>query len=265
MYEQIDGVKVFYEIRGEKGLPVVLLHGWGCSSALMNPVAEALGQDHRVLVIDFPGFGQSQVPHSAWGVPEYAACLKKLLEQLKWIPCAVVGHSFGCRVAAWAAAEWPEIFTQMVFTGAAGLKKPVSEEARKKTAEFQRKKKIALQIERIPGFKTLGKTLEDKLRKKYGSADYNALNEDMRQTFVRVVNLDLRDRYALIRSSVLLIWGDADTETPLWMGREMEKLIPDAGLVIFEGGSHFAYLEQKERFNLIVRHFLTEGSNGGDK
>ena len=82
MFEQIDGVKVFYEIRGEKGLPVVLLHGWGCSSALMNPVAEALGQDHRVLVIDFPGFGQSQVPHSAWGVPEYAACLKKLLEQI---------------------------------------------------------------------------------------------------------------------------------------------------------------------------------------
>ena len=45
-------------------------------------------------------------------------------------------------------------------------------------------------------------------------------------------------------------------ETPLWMGREMEKLIPDAGLVILEGGSHFAYLEQAARFNTIAVHFL---------
>ena len=42
------------------------------------------------------------------------------------------------------------------------------------------------------------------------------------------------------------------------MAREMEKRIPDAGLVILEGGSHFAYLEQIGRFNAIVRHFLKE-------
>ena len=78
----------------------------------------------------------------------------------------------------------------------------------------------------------------------------------MRKTFVRVINLDLRDRYPLIRQPVLLLWGDADTETPLWMGREMEKLIPDAGLAVLEGGTHFAYLEQAARFNVIVRQFL---------
>ena len=38
--------------------------------------------------------------------------------------------------------------------------------------------------------------------------------------------------------------------------QEMEKMIPDAGLVILEGGSHFAYLEQAARFNTIVAHFL---------
>ena len=40
------------------------------------------------------------------------------------------------------------------------------------------------------------------------------------------------------------------------MGRKMEELIPDAGLVILEGGSHFAYLEQAGRFNAIVRNFF---------
>ena len=98
--------------------------------------------------------------------------------------------------------------------------------------------------------------LEKKLREKYGSRDYNALDDEMKNTFVKVLNLDLSDLYGKIRASTLLIWGDSDTETPLWMGKEMEKRIPDAGLVIFEGGTHFAYLEQLQRFNTIVRQFL---------
>jgi pimeloyl-ACP methyl ester carboxylesterase len=42
------------------------------------------------------------------------------------------------------------------------------------------------------------------------------------------------------------------------MAREMEKRIPDCGLVIFEGCSHFAYLEQINRFNMIIKRFLQE-------
>ena len=80
----------------------------------------------------------------------------------------------------------------------------------------------------------------------------------MKKTFVKVINLYLTDLYERFRSSTLLIWGDDDSETPLWMGREMEKRIPDAGLVILEGGTHFAYLEQLQRFNTIVRQFLKE-------
>ena len=57
-------------------------------------------------------------------------------------------------------------------------------------------------------------------------------------------------------AQVLLIWGDRDTETPLWMGQQMEKEIADSGLVVLEGGTHFAYLEQATRFQTIVRQFL---------
>ena len=75
---------------------------------------------------------------------------------------------------------------------------------------------------------------------------------------MKVISEDLTGLYGQIRQSTLLIWGDQDTDTPLWMGKEMEKRIPDAGLVIFEGGTHFAYLEQVQRFNTIALHFLKE-------
>ena len=258
MFADIDGVRFFYELRGDHGSRAVLLHGWGCSSKLMEKLAEFLQEDHQVLLLDFPGHGQSGRPPEPWGVPEFAASIRHLLLKLDFLPCAAVGHSFGCRVAAWAGSEWPDMFTKMVFTGAAGLRAPVTEEARKKNISFQRKKKMAHLLEKLPGFKTLGERAEEQLRRKYGSADYNALDAEMRKTFVKVIQMDLRDRYPRIQASTLLIWGDKDTETPMWMGKEMEKLIPDAGLVILEDGSHFAYLEQAARFNTIVKHFLTE-------
>ena len=66
---------------------------------------------------------------------------------------------------------------------------------------------------------------------------------------------------AKIASSTLLVWGDRDTETPLWMGQQMEREIPDSALIILDGGSHFSYLEHAARFNAIARSFLVE-TNG---
>ncbi len=258
MFAEAKGVRVWYEIHGETGSRVVLLHGWGCSTELMRNLADFLSGEHQVLMLDFPGHGKSGRPPEPWGVPEYAECLKELLTGLKYLPCAAVGHSFGCRVAAWAAGQWPEMFTKLVFTGAAGLKAPPTEEGKKRAEAYQKRKHLALELEKLPGLKRLGERAEEWLRRKYGSADYNALDPEMRQTFVKVVNQDLRECYPKIRQSTLLIWGDEDTETPLWMGQEMEKAIPDAGLVILEGGTHFAYLEQAARFNTIAGHFLRE-------
>ena len=258
MFVEAGGTKVFCDILGESGSKVLLLHGWGCDSSFMASPAEALKAEHRVLRIDFPGFGQSGRPPEPWGVPEYAACLKEVLEKLDFVPCAAVGHSFGCRVLAWAGSEWPGLFTKLVFTGAAGLRKEPDEAARKRAAEFRRKKELLQNIRKLPGLRSVGEKMEENLRRKYGSADYNALDGEMRKTFVKVINQDLRDRYPRLTPSTLLLWGDADTETPLWMGQEMEKLIPDAGLAVLEGGTHFAYLEQASRFNTIVQHFLSE-------
>lgn len=73
-----------------------------------------------------------------------------------------------------------------------------------------------------------------------------------------MINQDLTPCLSQIHQPTLLLWGDADTETPLWMGQQMAQTIPDAALIPLEGGSHFAYLEQAARFNAIVRNFLLE-------
>ncbi len=258
MEKVVKGARVHYEAAPSDGKRVLLLHGWGCSMELMEPVRKELGGDVRVLSLDFPGFGKSGRPPEPWGVPEYAACVRELLEEEHFLPCCVVAHSFGARVAICLASENPGMFEKMILTGAAGLRKPQTEEGKKRQEAFARQKKLAQAIRRTGILSPLADTLEKKAREKYGSRDYNALDEEMRRTFVKVISLDLGDRLEKIKAPTLLIWGSDDTETPLWMGQRMEKEIPDAGLVVFEGGSHFAYLEQSARFGTIARHFFLE-------
>ena len=253
-----DSVNLYAEETGEQGSRVLLLHGWGCDSSLMRPVAERLKDRHRLLAIDFPGHGKSDRPPEPWGVPEFARNLSGALRKTGFFPCAVIAHSFGCRVAAWLAAEEPELFTKLIFTGAAGIRAPQTEEGRKKAEKYQKQKKIYAAMRKTGVLAPLADRLGKIARDRNSSPDYRALDEEMKKTFVKVISLDLTDLYPEIRQSTLLLWGDADTETPLWMGRKMEELIPDAGLAVLEGGSHFAYLEQVDRFALIAGTFLKE-------
>ena len=72
----------------------------------------------------------------------------------------------------------------------------------------------------------------------------------------RLVNEDLKDLLPNIRQSTLLIWGTADTATPLSDAKLMEQLLPDAGLAEIPGVGHYSFLENPALFNAIISSFL---------
>ena len=145
---------------------------------------------------------------------------------------------------------------KMVLTGCAGLKKPQTEEQKKRSDAFRKKKEILQKMQKLPLFGKMAEGALEKLRKKYGAAYYNALDEEMRKTFVKVISEDLGALLPKISASTVLVFGEKDQDTPLWMGQKMEKEMQDAGLVVFENDDHFAYLRQWPRFVKIVRAFL---------
>ena len=254
----VSGVDVHYELAGSGARRVVLLHGWGCSTALMKPVADALAQDMTVLSVDFPAHGQSSQPPEPWGVPEFAACLKELLKKLDFLPCSVIAHSFGGRVTIELASADAQMFERIILTGAAGIRAKADEKASQKTSTYKKLKSLVETARKCRIFGDLPDKWQEALIQKYGSKDYAALSPEMRKTFVKVVNYDQSAKLAAIQNSTLLVWGDKDTETPLWMGQQMEREIHDSALVVLNGGTHFAYLEHAARFNAIARSFLVE-------
>ena len=78
----------------------------------------------------------------------------------------------------------------------------------------------------------------------------------MKPTFVKVVNDDVSDILKDVKCSTLLVWGEFETAAPLWMGKQMEKEMPDAGLAIFENDDHWAYWHQPDRFNAVLSRSL---------
>ena len=61
MIKKIKNLDINYVQYGE-GVDVVLLHGWGQNIQMMDPIGKNLMEKNRVTIIDFPGFGCSEIP-----------------------------------------------------------------------------------------------------------------------------------------------------------------------------------------------------------
>ena len=251
----VDGIQIHHKEIGE-GKPLLLLHGWGGQADSFAPVALAFADCRRVYSIDFPGFGKSDLPPTGWNVTDYMHCLVKWMKIQGLSGCDIIAHSFGCRVSLLMAATHPEMVGRLVLTGAAGLIPKRSARYYVKVYSYKAMKWMAGKSGLKKLLKSCGLDLTEKIRARAGSSDYRALPEAMRATFVKVVNQDLKGYLKDVKASTLLIFGDQDTDTPLYMGQIMEKEIPDAGLVVFEGAGHFAYLERGAEFARIARVFL---------
>jgi pimeloyl-ACP methyl ester carboxylesterase len=238
------------------GRPLLLLHGWGVSSDLFAPILAGLQAGRQLIVPDLPGFGATPEPDTAWSVHEYAAWCVALLDRLGIEQCDLIGHSNGGRIGIVLAAAHPARIARMVLTGSAGIRprRTLRDAARVRTYKVLR---VLERSAAVPGaVRRVAKRSADQR----GSADYRAASRAMRGTLVRIVNEDLRALLPALRMPVLLIWGERDTETPIDDGRLMERLIPDAGLVVFEGAGHYAYLEHPDRFCRIVDVFLRDAT-----
>ena len=252
----VCGVSINCEAAGQ-GPPLLLLHGWGGRIGSMQPVANGLLDLRTVYILDFPGFGESSAPPEPWSVTEYTECLAEFMAKAGIPKADIVSHSFGGRVTLLLAATRPELVGKIVITGGAGLK------PRRSPGYYWRvyTYKLGKFMLRHGWLTRLALAFGVDLKKRAqsaGSEDYRSLSPEMKKTFVRVVNQDLRHCLPRIKSPTLLIWGERDSgASALWMGKAMEREIPDAGLVVFEGSGHFAYLEELPRFVAIVRNFLS--------
>ncbi len=233
-----------YDVVRGKGDFVFFLHGWGGDK---NAFKLANGHlENNLVFVSMPGFGESAPPERAYSIFDYAREVKELIVSLaKGKKSTIVCHSFGARVASIIASECPKLIKSLVIVDGAGLRPRFS------LKKFIAKKKY----KRLKRLVRLGKRDESKLDG-YGSADYKALSGVMKETFVKVVNESLCAFYKKIRVPTLILWGEKDKETPLYMAKKMKRLIKGSELFIIKGAGHFSYLERPDIFVSALKCFV---------
>lgn len=237
----INGLNVNYLDYGNKdGKAIVLLHGWGQNVAMMTMLGEPFKKDYRIIAIDFPGFGESDEPTNVMDVGDYTLVVEELLKKLDVKEPILVGHSFGGRVSVKFASR--NKVSRVI------LLSPALRSHDKKGV----KTKVLKSLKKVPGIKSL----EGWAKNHVGSRDYRAASPVMKQVLVKTVNEDLSEAAKKIKAPVILIYGDNDAEVPEEDTKLYERLIPDCGLIKYEGCTHYAYLERLNQTVSIISNFI---------
>ncbi|MFJ4989512.1 alpha/beta fold hydrolase [Streptomyces sp. NPDC088732] len=112
-YATVNGFRMHY-VKGGKGSPVVLIHGFPQTWAEWRPQMGPLSEDHTVIAVDLRGIGDSGIPTSGYGTARMADDVHQLLKQLGLNDgVQVVGHDVGLYVAYAYAAQWPSEVRRM--------------------------------------------------------------------------------------------------------------------------------------------------------
>ena len=236
------GIEINYKEYGEKnGDAIVYLHGWGQNIQMMEPIANPFVSSHHLVIIDLPGFGASEEPKEAWTLEDYVDMIHNLLEDLKIDNPNLVGHSFGGKLSLLYSTKYQ---TKRIVLLASPYKVKKNPESKKL--------KLLKKIKKIP---VLG-GFADIAKKFMGSTDYKNATPRMREILVKHVNTDLTEKLDKVKCPALLIWGTADAAVPYEDAVELEKLIKDAGLVTYDGATHYAYLERLQQTINVLKSFI---------
>ena len=234
-------IKVNYIRYGKGRDTIVLLHGWGQNIEMMKMVADPFAEEYDIVIVDLPGHGKSEEPKTIYTLYDFVDCIKKLLDNLDIKNPILIGHSFGGKISLLYASMYD--VKKLILFGS-----PFKREVKK----LSLKTKMLKAAKKVPGLNKL----EEFAKKHIGSTDYKNASPLMRQILVEHVNLDITENVKKIKCPTLILWGTLDDAVPIERAYELEKLISDAGVVVYENCTHYAYLERLGQTINVLKSFL---------
>ena len=216
------------------------MHGYLSSGQSFAYQTKFFSRDFEVFAPDLKGFGQNNDMIEPYSLDDYIQEVGEFIYKKRIINPYIVAHSFGGRIAIKGVATNKIQAKKLVLTGSAGLKPKNSiKKICKKTC-----------------FNLLKNFVSKKRLEKFYSKDYLALDDIMKQSFIKIVNEHLDGYLDKIDVPTLIINGSLDKETPLYMAKKLNKNIKNSQMIIFNGCGHFCFIDKPNKFNMEVKEFL---------
>ncbi len=250
MEYQIKQQDKFRFLEEGEGEPLLLLHGLFGALSNFEYLIEFFRKTNKVIVPLLPLFELDIFHTTVSGLEKH---VQKFIELRGYENINLLGNSLGGHIALVHVLKHPERIKSLILTGSSGLFENGMGDSYPKRGDYEYiKKKTALTFY-DPAMAT--KELVDEVFE-------ITIN---RIKVIKVISLaksairsNLGEELNQVKQPTLLIWGNNDTITPPFVGREFNRLIPNSELYFIDKCGHAPMMEVPHEFNDILNSFLTK-------
>jgi pimeloyl-ACP methyl ester carboxylesterase len=260
----LDGVSITYTDSESRGPVLICLHAIGHGARDFEDLSRRLGQEYRVIALDFPGQGNSGPDRFPASATRYAELLSLFIDKLNLESVTLIGNSIGGATSIRYADTHPEKVKALVLCDSGGLAPP-GPAGRVFIAAFVQ-------------FFAAGRRGASWFPWAFSHYYRRVLiNQPAREERDRIIESSYEIAPVLeqawrsfatpeenlwsvlprIKHPVLLAWAKDDSVIPLDRTRSAFDRFPNHRLVVFSGG-HSAFLEDPDRFEHVLREFLRD-------
>lgn len=251
---------IYYEIIGE-GEPLLFIHGLASSSASWEMQVSTFSEHYQVITFDLRGHGQSGKPPGPYSMETFVTDTVELIKSLGLGPTHIVGHSLGGMIGLQLCIDKPEMVKTLVMAnsyfeghlqtfndGFESLKQIILVRLRRMQKERQA---ISRQL------------LSEQGRQQLWQMAIQGLAINTKRvyisTFWTLLGWSAMDSLSTIKCPMLVIASDEDL-VPVSVKEKYLSKIPHAEFVVIANSRHAVHVEQAEKFNTVLREFLSKHS-----
>lgn len=279
-----DGTQLRWSLYGKPGPKtyptLVCCNGIGCSTFFWTYITRYFAEETQVLLWDYRGHGESgpAVDPARVTMGDNADDLESVMADAGITDALLVGHSMGCQVILESYRRHPKRIRGLVpMFGTYGRATYTFfntdvvgknfDQLERTVVRFRKPIQLLLKLSAknpitLPIAARMGMVNHTMIKypdlKPYvehmAKVEVGFFMSMARQLGVH----DAGDLLAHIKVPVLIIGGEKDIFTPVWLSEEMNDRIPNSEMMILPGGSHAALVEQPEVINLRIEKFVRE-------
>jgi 3-oxoadipate enol-lactonase len=261
MLATVNGTKLYYAESGNSsGTPVVLIHGFPFSHEMWKPQVEVLSKNHRVVVYDVRGHGDSDAGDGQYTLEFFVDDLIGLLDHLKIEKAIVCGLSMGGYIALRAIERNPERFRALILC-----------DTRSEADSNEAKLKRAAAIKTV---KQQGvATFAEGFVKSVFAAETFTFKPEVVESIKNIIQrnspvgicgallalasrADTTASLPQISVPTLILVGEQDALTPPSVAKAVHEKIRNSELHVIPRAAHMSNLENPEQFNRHLLAFL---------
>ena len=243
-----------------EGDPVILLHGYLESLEIWGSFADDLAGHYRVISVDLPGHGESEIFSTIDTMAVMADSVKHVLDHLNIGRAVIIGHSMGGYATLAFEEIFPEITLGYVLFHSHALadtdEKKLNRDREKLLVEAGKKSQF-ININIPNAFSA------EKLETFAGEIDRarKIANETPDKGIICALEgMKTRpDRRHVMQETtvpVMVVAGMKDNYIPFHIYEDHFKLAPDTDILVLEHSGHMGFIEEREKSAKGVLAFL---------